>query len=484
MNFSFKCSLILFPFKEFNFKMSKRLAYMERFDGCPLVSSLKNASDIFELLGVPRELDRKLRVIDQLLDDDLHLIHLIEDDPRIQHVRGVIVSTLPTPKIVCNSFPHTNEIVFSDWTSNELPSTRAAEEISRLKKTINFNESEVTHAEEGTILRVFYKEKYVPKTSEPSYVDILKGTSYEQIGNELDLEEKSRQKRGQWYISTHKKIDGREFFWSGPTFLEMFETCWPGAYESGFDQSLDKEKCYVFLVSHPEGKLVCHIEKPFMKLTALFERAGQHLVRKNISEEYSDVKSLPFAIPKVLPVKNMAALNKECKNMDWRKITGILVYNKIKNTCIKIVPDDYYTRQKVRGNEPSLRTRFVKLYCKGTQRDLLRLYPKEAKEFKKLGEQLENFVSYLNRCYITRYVKKEYIKLPQPEFRVIQKVNNTFDNDTDLKDQVRYAFYAIGANKMVLMIDSYIRRPNGESDEDEKETRTSSSDEERELVEV
>jgi hypothetical protein len=474
---------------------------MNKFVDQPRVSSLPQSDKIFELLGIGRELDSKIRIIDSIESDDLYLIHFIDNDAQVQHIKGIIIATQPEPKIVCNSFPQTREIKYSIWENNST-------EIRKVKESLNFDKSEITEAEEGTIIRIFYKEKYIRRSRNGEtklYSEIAKippkeqATEKEEISEEqikenswnsiIEEDEKETKENkensseggsaetenendevkenedeeksgGTWYISTHKKINGKDHRWVGPSFSEILEDAWPNCFESGFETWLDKDKCYVFLISHPQSRLVCNVEKPFIKLTALFETKGNILIRKNIIQEYKgrlDKNKIPFYPPKFLDIKSIKKLNERCSNVDWKKFTGILIYNTETNKCIKVVPDDYIIRRNIRGNIPQIAARWIQLYFKEeSQRQIETLYPQEAKVFKNTHTNLLSLIRVLVNIYTRRYSKNEYITLPRAMHTVLKNVNESFNSEISIVDQIKFALSRTKAQDVLFMAQNHL----------------------------
>ena len=389
---------------------------MQKFIDMPLISSLDNHKKIFELLNIPQSEDNNLRILDSIPEHNLYLLHFICNTQAVNFVRGIVIQTEPKMRIVCSSFPHTEEYTFTEFISG------SSKKLLDVSRKLTFDENTIVNsANEGTILRVF---------------------NVDNIGE-----------KGKWFISTHHKIDGTKSQWMGPSFGKMLYEAWFAnkkkswgdddeeqltedeltELSDSFDLYLIKSNCYIFIVSHPDNRLVSKISEPTIKLTVVFTPNGEkfdinHPMKPRLDVKYLNVlpsEKYPFEISTLMSVNNLQEFLNEANNLSWETSTGLMFFNTKSNVCLKIVPDDYFTYRQIRGNEPNLHVRYLQLRSKESHKDLVKLFPERKNFFDKIEKDVKNLVDYLVNCYCNRYYNKVFVKLPQEEYFI---VINTFEN--------------------------------------------------------
>lgn len=337
------------------------------------------APKVFQLLGVSPEMNEFLRILDR--DEDLILVHYIELIPSLFHIRGTVID-LNQMKIVGISFPHTPEY-----------------EIEEIKHAIRgFSPPYfVNYTHEGTIVRLFYAQE-------------------------------------QWYFSIHKKLNGRRSRWSGPTFGDIFDQLW-GDVE--FDEVLDRNNCYVFLLSHPDNRLVSPIPEPSLSFICAFERKeNQMKINRDITFQHSTVK---FPSPE-LEVENIEELKVECEKLDWKLQTGLLICQETEDNklvCAKIVPSGYTDRRNVRENEPNFRLRYLHLLQNRRGYEIRDMFPEKLDIFDSVDKDLEKVPGFLASYYRKRYQEKQYIMLPQELHYVLEATRKRFNKSKSIEDNIR-----------------------------------------------
>uniref|UniRef100_A0A6C0M007 Uncharacterized protein n=1 Tax=viral metagenome TaxID=1070528 RepID=A0A6C0M007_9ZZZZ len=338
-----------------------------------------------EMLGIERTDD--VRILDRS-DDGLTLVHYISEHPsnKVAHVRGIVYDS--DYKIVCKSFPYTPEVSVSEYAN---------------MADAEFEYTDVYKASEGTILRLF---------------------NY----------------GGLWRMSTHRKIDGRRSRWGGPTFGEMFDECWG---DEDFSM-LDENMCYVFLLVHPNNKLVCRHAKPHLLHVLTFHNS-------NMSQPLLVYVAHNAVVgPELVDVKSFADMKRELATMDPYINTGLMVHDFTSGvSCMpvvkKVVNDDYMRMRTVRGNEPNLRIRYFELAATADH-DLLRdLLPEKSEYFDKCDFDFDLVVESLTDCYIDRYVNGLFVPLPPAQHRILANIRHNHHRVKDLKDMIRSGLLASGA---------------------------------------
>jgi len=285
--------------------------------------------------------------------------------------------------VVCRSYPYCREVLVG---SSDV-------EIEKFVK--DADDLRVYLAHEGTIIRVFYTDE--------------------------------------WHLSTHKKIDAYNSRWAGDNFGTIFEDCLRSSsldYKGNgredlfayFDDNLSKEKCYVFLAANHPGNRITTTGRPFLlHLTTLIDNCQRH-------EEPIESVGIPFASNK----------NKEY-SLTYDNILTIVTGSKCgvilqdgNEKQLRVISPDYYDLVKLRGNQPSIRFRYLQLRClfyKLEVRQLqqfARLYYEYMNVFVDVEKEIFEFIKHLYRCYVDRYINRKQVIVSKSEHWVLKSCHKIF----------------------------------------------------------
>jgi len=412
---------------------------MQRFLNKPKLSDLFDAEKekaICKLIWVAdSDSESNLRVFDQKEEDNLILLHYLKEAPSVYHVRGLVVDT-ESLEIVGQSFPFTEELS----PDNLRPRSSKCDNTTAAASPIHGNVSDyyITRAYEGTILR-FFQGRVTKK----------------------------------WYLSTHKKIDGRKSRWSGPAFGDVFDSFWkdPG----GLGDGLDGRACYIFLISHPENRLVCKISAPRIMLLGYSAGNSLHSLINpdgNISDPAEFLKeravdSSAIERRESFRVSTLDELKEKTESLSWEDCTGLLLTYwdilKPRLKCYKIVPDDYTKRRELRGSEPNFRLRYLQLRAEGEDETFRELFPEKKEFFDQIEKDVaEDLPKYLKRLYYERYSKKQFTRLPQEEHCVLEKTKNGYVPGRSIAANLRLTLNGCNPRQLNALI-KYMyasRKPN------------------------
>ena len=296
-------------------------------------------------------------------------------------IKGVVFEE--SGKIIAASFPHTGEVSFND---------------PFVQNVVNgiFKKIDLYLAPEGTIVRIFWSET-----------------------------------ENRWFFSTHHKLNGEESRWKGHTFKSVWADLWGNSKNEDF---MDKNRCYVFLVSHPENALYCKSTHS-ITLVAVLEQTENTLkfVERALLQPHPNV-----SFPTLVSQKELQAWAQDQKTFDNQHYTGVLAviggptFDSI--DCLKIMTEEFMWTLKVRGSDPNIVNRYFELYMKGySQEHLEKLYSLGTEGEKKEMDYFESkcpFVFYLFLKDFKLYWMKrlEKPKLPQYEYVLLQKFNEAFRN--------------------------------------------------------
>jgi len=325
---------------------------------------------ILKLLNISKDDSSSARVFDTN-PNGLSLIHYVSSsNENVNHLRGVIVATNENPpRVVCKSFPYTPEILSKDFNMDE-------EIISK---------SKIMEGYEGTILRVFH------------YAD-------------------------EWFISTHKKIDGKSSRWSSPTFGSLFKECMglTANEELSFDH-LNKNYCYVFLMSHPKNSLVCENDKAMLYHIVTYDSSDDMKIAEQNAQPKVERTEYPTYVRDLNTSDDVTSY---VDKMPWNKFSGLVLFLPDGKMC-KVINNDYYTKRQIRGNEPNLRIRYFQLETMKnmSSNDLVTLLPNKAQFFKKIKKDIETLVHYLYKNYEFAFINGNFKKLAREEFVFMKHLN-------------------------------------------------------------
>lgn len=374
---------------------------MQRFLNKPKLSELFDAEkekSICKLIWVSSdESEVNLRVFDQVEEDNLILLHYLNEEPSVYHVRGIVVDT-KNMEIVGQSFPFTEELTPDEINPfNHNTTSHAVGPIYG-----NVSDYCITHAYEGTIIRYF--QGRVTK---------------------------------KWYLSTHKKINGRRSRWSGPMFGDVFDSFWKDPDTLGV--GLDGSACYVFLISHPDNRLVCKISDSKIMLLGYFTGNCLYSIMnpdKNIPDPMEYLKEQiqePFTIEKreSFHVDTFDELREKAEQLSWEDCTGLLLtyWDNVKPRlrCYKVVPDEYTKRRDLRGSEPNFRLRYIQLHVNGNDNEFRELFPEKEEFFNQIDKDMNvDLPRHLKQLYYERYSMKQFTKLPSEEHYVLEKTRKGY----------------------------------------------------------
>lgn len=326
-------------------------------------------------LNVDPKYQEFVRVLDvqkeQDSEDTLYLLHyltIVDENGNVDlsilneigHVRGIILDQ--NNNIICRSFGFTPELRFENFDQN-LDNFRAFK------------------AYEGTVIRLYHW-------------------------------------CGRWNLSTHRKIDASNSYWLGPSFGDMF-------YEA-FDldsESLEKNKCYVFILQHPQNRAIFNVSKPFLPQVAVYDRetcvfnivqSPEHTFTRESLQEFLD----------------------ETARDKMAEKAGVILFPENNFAPVKVMSDFYLQLREVRGNEPSLRNRYIRNLNNPTALELLiDNYPEFNREL--ADRQLDLLCKKLHQEYIIRYVKKSRQQIPKEEHVVLMRCH-TWHREDPANNIVRF----------------------------------------------
>ena len=224
----------------------------------------ETAEKICNLLGISSDEAHEICIIDEKRNDMLIMLHYIQPSSNVNHVKGLIIN-IAKMEICCPNFPHSPEVIMkvgadsNDFFQKIADFSRDSDENSRVISQMLL---------EGTLIRLFKSSK-------------------------------------EWNLSTNRKIDGRQSkFISQSTMEELFVSIIANnsrikRFEQLFplfDEHLDVNVCYMFVLCHPENKVVCQIQEPRLWLVAAYHINNKEWLNLNIYDNEEWKKASNFQI--------------------------------------------------------------------------------------------------------------------------------------------------------------------------------------------
>ncbi len=240
---------------------------------------------------------------------------------------------------------------------------------------------------------------------------------------------------GGWYLSTHRKLDAFKSKWSSSaSFGQMFidalrEEYWlhgqsDEQVKDFFFSKLDPLKSYMFLVlPNKENRVVCKApEKPTVYHVGTYENFP--------SDVFSLDEEIIIPHPEEYNFQTFEELENEMRKVDPDEYQGIIIFG-AKRQLIKILEPRYFYLFDLRGNEQSIKFRYLQIRSDGDKwKDFGELYPEHIPDFKDYDQALENIARDIYTAYVRRYIKKEKIVVPQEEFQVMKKCQQWYQENT------------------------------------------------------
>lgn len=320
-------------------------------------------------------------------DDNLSLYNYTtcsdEDPEYVKSCRGLVFNT--DNELVVSSYTYTPEYL--------------EEDIIEIKDRIGefWKEMSCFDSYEGTIIRIFYYNK--------------------------------------WYISTHKSLNAFKRRWAlKDSFGQLFEDSLIYEYETNdsfqnflgskesdeetilerFFSKLNQEYQYYFLLksrkenriatTEPTENFILHVETR-AKVDNSFEKVSHNLRLKTPDRHVFDTcEDLCDFVHRVNP----------------RELQGVIIFTP--RGQIKVYNKMYHYLASIRGNEKSIRFRYIQLRTNIELREqLFMLYPEMIDEFNLYENIIYEYVKNTKSKYVETYIKKEKVPLTKEELFLLRQ---------------------------------------------------------------
>lgn len=325
-------------------------------------------------------LGNNIHLVDSDVENKLDMFCYVkcdkDDNELLKQCRGVVFNG---KLLVMKAFPYTTEYQHTD-----------TDEIT--KELGNFKDWTFYEAQEGALVRMFYFN-------------------------------------GKWFLSTHRKLNAFKSKWASS---ESFGTSFKAALSSEeehnpafkailpegdnildrFQSTLDINKQYMFLIrNNKNNRIVCsEPDRPIVYHVGTFI---------NGEVNFTENVNLPF--PKKMEFLNVKELQEYVETISYNDLQGVIGFTD-DNRQIKILNKDYKDLFCARGNEPSIKFRYLQVRMeKNIVQMLDHLYPHMRDTFDDYENTLFEIARGIYEAYVQRFIKKSYVTVPREEFAVIRE---------------------------------------------------------------
>ncbi len=300
----------------------------------------------------------------------------LNDTSFLKRCRGVLFHG---NELVMNAFPYTSEFT--------------SEQVDRIKKH-DFSSCHFFDSYEGTLIRVFcFNSKWYTSTHRKLNAFRSKWASRESFGSAFIKALEAEEKRNEAFRLTLNKGD------SSVSILNRFYT------------TLNPNKQYMFLVRNTaENRIVCSPpEQPTLYHVGTF-----------VDRVLTLVNDINIPTPKKHNFSNEQELVDYVNNIDIKNLQGVIAFGE-NNTQFKVLHPDYHEFFRARGNEPSIKYRYLQVRMNQHLVHILTdLYP----EYFEMFKDYENIIYEISRniynSYVSRFIKKQYVTLQQEEYHIMR----------------------------------------------------------------
>jgi len=231
-----------------------------------------------------------------------------------------------------------------------------------------------------------------------------------------------------WYVSTHRKLNAFKSKWATKdSFGTLFKNALSaeenrnedfklslGEGENILDRflkNLDIDKKYMFLVcNNKDNRIVC--QPP--------DEPTLYHVGTYVDDKFNIEEKINIPKPVELEFKSVDEISDYVDTINHEYFQGIICFRSDNFQC-KIFNRNYMELFKIRGNEPSIKFRYIQLRMnKRALNKLYYLYPDMNTVFDDYENVLYEISRSIYKAYVQRFIKKRYVTVPREEFQVIR----------------------------------------------------------------
>lgn len=333
-------------------------------------------------------LGKQVRLTDEEENSGLELYCYVRCGPKdsslLHQCRGVVFNK---DKLVMKAFPYTIEYTQFD--------------VEKIKEEIDISSCKFYDSHEGSLIRMFYYDN-------------------------------------KWYTSTHRKLNAFNSKWGskesfGTAFKKALEqevstntnlSTAMAAYEGNilerFQSTLDTSKQYMFLVRHSsEHRIVCNApQNPTLYHVGSFVN-GELVLTDNCN----------IPQPKEHKFDSVDEILQYVTETNIYELQGIICFCS-DNKQLKIMNNEYQELFFARGNEPSIKFRYLQVRMNQRMHTMLcKLYPNMLTVFDEIENNIYSIAKNIYQSYVQRFIKKRFVTVPVEEFAVIKECHKWHELD-------------------------------------------------------
>lgn len=252
-----------------------------------------------------------------------------------------------------------------------------------------------------------------------------------------------------WYVATHKKLNAFKSRWgSKETFGEIFDKALENLYNTTDDfkstidsvigdyvegyslekffQTLNPTHKYLFLIRNTSSNRI-------VSLPPNPEFVVYHVgtIHENNTFVLDDIL-IPHPDPVTSEIKTVDELITFVHASDPLSIQGVVLIGSTLNDVIKIVSEQYIELASVRGNEPSVKYRYLQLRLDPKMSSLfVNLYSDRVNDFKMYEGIITTIATDIYNAYVNRFIRKQFTVVPKEQHTVLQKCHKLYLENRD-----------------------------------------------------
>ena len=309
------------------------------------------------------------------IQDDLRLYHYkkvndTNDDFFLKQVRGIVFDS--NNNLVMRGFPYTPEYIADENLKNVFT-----------QPLTNFK---VYHSQEGTIIRVFFHNK--------------------------------------WHVSTHKRLNASHSRWGGGT--DYFEDIFRRGVEHTFNidyemffNNLDKTRQYMFLVTPTKDTRIVSCVHPLPKVFHVGTFVNNKFTMENLLQTPDPMVNNYMT---EIIFTDLDQLVNYVSSLNPLYTQGVILMGE--SGFYKIVSKQYSMLCQVRGNQSNLELRYLQIANNTDMRNMFcSLYPES---YQSVEKKIMNVARHIHSVYIKRFVKKQFAVVLPIRYGIIKKCHSYY----------------------------------------------------------
>jgi len=262
----------------------------------------------------------------------------------------------------------------------------------------------------------------------------------------------------EWHFSTARRIEGLKGRWASKrTFGERLKDVLSASYSKHqakdleptrktdsedddedimdvFLSTLDKDVIYEIILPHDEDeRVVCHVSPYNCQLLFLI---GVYKARTFETLEINDHESIFLTVQSPLSFEDVGYLRAYLFDMNHFDSPGLIGYHS-SGYKVKIILDLYMEMVKLRGNQPSLKFRYLQLRSTPELNMFIELYSSESETFGQIEAEIFSLKTYILEAYNNRYTRRRFISREEwnsfiiPScFPIVKMCHNIYKNSS------------------------------------------------------